>query len=110
MVPGLAYNFLLPDWKMRVTVAGSMETRFENRRDADQYWTGKISANAHAGLEVGFNEKVFLRTGFDSGWDAEHLTAGAGFRILPLMVDYAYAGDALNIDEVTHRISLSLRF
>jgi len=25
-------------------------------------------------------------------------------------VDYAYAGDTLDIDEVTHRISLSVRF
>ena len=33
-----------------------------------------------------------------------------GFDFLPLTVDYAYAGDALDIDEVTHRISLSVRF
>jgi hypothetical protein len=108
VIPGLAYDFLLTDWNMRVTAASDVETRFDNRRDADQYWGGSVSANVHAGVEVGFVEKVFLRGGFDSGWDAAHLTAGAGFRIRPLTVDYAYAGDTLDIDEVTHRISLTV--
>ena len=91
-------------------VAGSLETRFENRRGADQYWSGSASANAHAGLEVGFSGKVFIRGGFDSGWAAENLTAGAGFRVDPITVDYAYAGDTLDIDEVTHRVSVTVGF
>jgi hypothetical protein len=110
IVPGLAWRQPLPDWNMDLTLAGSFETRFDNRRTADQYSAGSITGNAHLGVEVGFSGKVFLRTGFDSGWDAENLTAGAGFRLDPLTVDYAYAGDSLDIDEVTHRISLSFRF
>lgn len=110
IVPGLAYTFPLTSWNMRLTLAGSMETRFDNRRTADQYETGSITHNVHAGTEIGFAERVFLRAGFDSGWDAEHLTVGAGFRVLPLLVDYAYAGDALDIDQVTHRISISFRW
>ena len=110
VVPGLAWRQPLPDWNMDFTVAGSMETRFDNRRSADQYSAGSISGNAHLGLEVGFSGKVFLRTGFDSGWNAGNVTAGAGFRLNPLTVDYAYAGDSLDIDEVTHRISVSYQF
>ena len=39
-----------------------------------------------------------------------NVTAGAGLYLHPLTVDYAYAGDTLDIDEVPHRISLSVRF
>jgi hypothetical protein len=110
VVPALAYRVPLPEWSMDVLVAGSLETRFENRRSADQYWIGSASANAHLGVEVGFSKRVFLRGGFDSGFGSDDLTAGAGFKLPPLTVDYAYAGDTLDIDEVTHRISLSVQF
>jgi len=110
IVPGLAWRQPLTDWNMSLTLAASLEGRFDNRKSADQYWIGSTSANSHLGLEVGFAERVFLRGGFDSGWKAENITAGAGFRAGPLTIDYAYAGDSLDIDEVTHRISLSVRF
>jgi hypothetical protein len=110
VVPGLAWNAAFPDVNMDLLLAFSVETRFDNRRDADEWWGGSVSANPHVGLEVGFSRKVFLRGGFDSGFEAGNLTAGVGFRINPLTVDYAYAGDTLDIDEVTHRISLSVRF
>jgi hypothetical protein len=110
IVPALAYRVPMPQWNMGLILAASLESRFENRRDADQYWIGSSSANAHIGAEVAFSDRVFLRGGFDSGWDAEDLTAGAGFKLPPLTVDYAYAGDTLDIDEVTHRISLAIQF
>lgn len=110
IVPGLAWHQPMPEWKMDLIVAGSLETRFDNRQTADQYSSGSMSANAHLGLELGFAQKVFLRGGFDSGWESQNLTAGAGFRVMPLTVDYAYAGDALEIDKVTHRISISFTF
>jgi hypothetical protein len=110
IVPGLAWRQPVKRWNMDVTLAGSLETRFDNRGDADQYSSGSLSANAHAGLELGFSQRVFVRTGFDGGFDAGHFAAGAGFRLEPLTIDYAYAGDALEIDEVTHRISVSVRF
>jgi hypothetical protein len=110
VVPGLAWNQPLTDWNMDLVFAASIETRFDNRRDADYMWGSSVSANPHVGLEVGFSKKVFLRGGYDSGFEAGNLTAGAGFRLNPLTIDYAYAGDTLDIDEVTHRISLSVRF
>jgi len=110
VIPGLAYNFPLPSWNASVLLTSAFETRFENRRSADQYWSGSISTNAHLGLEMAFSERVYLRGGFDSGWEMDNLTAGVGFVLKPLTVDYAYAGDTLDIDEVTHRLSLTARF
>jgi len=110
VVPAFAYRWRLPAARMQILLASSFETRFENRGEADQWSTGAISINSHWGLEVGFSQKVFVRTGLDSGFDTENITAGAGFYLHPLTVDYAYAGDTLDIDEVTHRISLSVRF
>ena len=110
IVPGLAWRQPLPAWNMDLTVAGSPESRFDNRGEADEIHSGAFSANPHLGLEVGFSRKVYLRGGYDSGFEAGNVTAGVGFRVNPLTVDYAYAGDALDIDEVTHRISMSFRF
>ena len=110
VVPGLAWNQPLTDWNMNFVLAGSLETRFDNRVGDYKNWGGSVSVNPHLGQEVGFSRKVFLRGGYDSGFKEGNLTAGVGFRINPLTVDYAYAGDTLDIDEVTHRISLSVRF
>ncbi len=110
LVPGVAWNQPLPRWDMRVTGAASVESRVDDRGDADQFQAGDFSFNTHWGLEVAFSEKVFLRGGFNSGGKARNMTAGAGFRLSRLTIDYAYAGDTLLIDEVTHRISASYRF
>ncbi len=110
IIPGFAWHQPAPQWNMRFTMATSFETRFEDRQLADQYSAGDISTNVHLGGEIAFAERVFLRGGVDSGWDAGNVTAGAGFRIDPLTVDYAYGGDTLDIDEITHRISVSARF
>jgi len=110
VIPALAYRLPVPAWDASVLLTTSFETRFENRGDADQYSTGSLSTNVHAGMEVGFANRVFVRGGFDSGWGSEDMTAGAGFRLSRLTVDYAYAGDVLGIDESTHRISLTAGF
>jgi hypothetical protein len=110
VVPALAWRRALPAWNADLLLAASAETRFDHRGTADQYWGGAVSTNVHAGAEIGFNRRVFLRGGFDSGWDADNLTAGLGFRVAILTIDYAYAGDTLDIDEVTHRISVTAHF
>ncbi len=110
IVPGLAWHQPLTSWNMDLLLAASLETRFDNRQTADQYHSGRTSANAHTGMELAFAKKVFLRVGYDSGWAPENITAGAGFKVAPLTIDYAYAGDSLDIDEVTHRISVSVKF
>ena len=110
IVPGLAWRQPFPEWNMSATLAASLEGRFENRRDVDQYWLGSTSANSHVGLELGFSEVVFLRGGFESGWGSEDMTAGAGFLVSRFTIDYAFAGDTLDIDQYTHRISVSATF
>jgi hypothetical protein len=110
VVPGLAWRQPLPRWNASLLLASALETRFEDRGQADQFAWGDVGANLHLGLEIGFRERVFLRGGFDSGFGSQDLTAGAGFRLDRLTIDYAYAGDTLDIDEVTHRISLGVRF
>ncbi|MBU1676898.1 hypothetical protein KKA85_14105, partial [bacterium] len=110
IVPALAYNLSLPKWGARITLATSAETRFENRQDADQYHTGSLSTNIHFGGELALHEKVFLRGGFDSGWSLDDITMGAGFRVAMLTIDYAYAGDVLDIDQETHRVSITAHF
>ena len=110
VVPALAYRLPAPSLNLEVVMAGDLTCRFEDRGDADQISAGDFSANAHVGVEVGFSRKVFLRGGYDSGFDTNHLTAGAGFLLGPLTVDYAYQGDVVEIDEPTHRISLAVRF
>jgi len=110
IVPGFAYGIPLAELNAGLLLATSFETRFDNRRSADQYWAGSLSMNVQVGAEISFSEAVFLRGGFDSGWSDDALTAGAGFRIRPLTVDYAYAGKHAFFDEVTHRISLTATF
>ncbi len=110
LVPGLAYNLRLPDWGARITLASAAETRFENRRDGDQFHAGSLSTNLHLGGELALREKVFLRGGLDSGFTIDDLTLGAGFRVSMLTIDYAYAGDVLEIDEETHRVSITAHF
>ncbi len=110
VIPALAYHVNMPQWDAHLIVATSLETRFENRGEADQYSSGSMSANVHTGAELGMANRVFLRGGFDSDWGMDGITAGIGFRLPRLFVDYAYAGDTLGIDEMTHRISLSARF
>jgi hypothetical protein len=110
VVPGFAYRVGMPSAAVELMLASSFECRFENRGAADQWDAGSFSCNSHWGAEVGFSEKVFVRAGFDSGFKSENVTAGAGLLLGPMMVDYAYAGDVLDIDEVTHRISLAVRW
>ncbi|MBD3221106.1 hypothetical protein GF314_07655 [bacterium] len=110
VVPGFAYHVSMPSTAVDLVLASSFECRFENRGEADQWSAGSFSCNSHWGAELGFSQKVFVRAGFDSGFETENVTAGAGLLLGPMMVDYAYAGDVLDIDEVTHRISLAVRW
>lgn len=123
VVPAVAWRQGLPRWNMALTLAGSLETRFENRGRADQFHSGSMSANLHLGMEMVFSQKVSLRAGYVGGSDEnpdlqtaiesdmwDNFTAGAGFYLHPLTIDYAYAGDSLDIEEVTHRISVSYSF
>lgn len=93
--------------KGTVTGAADIQLAFEDLGDADQFSSGSISGNLHAGLEYWYNSVVAVRAGSDAG----RFAAGAGvrFRLGPMTrfgVDYAF----LDHDELdaTNRVTLNL--
>ncbi|HEX7880647.1 MAG TPA: hypothetical protein VF720_14625, partial [Candidatus Eisenbacteria bacterium] len=90
-----------------LTGAADVQLAFEDLGDADQFSSGSMSGNLHAGLEYWYNHVVALRAGTNSG----HFAAGAGvrFKLGPMQhfgVDYAF----LDHDELdaTNRVTLNL--
>lgn len=81
-----------------------LDVRFENRRTASMMHVGRISADAHSGLEYQFKKLVSLRAGYS---DVKQFTIGAGLRLPKLNVDYSFAkfGGDNGIGD-SHRISL----
>lgn len=100
-------TFDLPSLHGQLMPAADVQLAFEDMGDADQFASGSLSGNLHAGAEFWYNRTVALRVGTDSG----HFAAGAGlrFRLGPLQrfgVDYAYLDhDAL---DSTNRVTLNL--
>jgi hypothetical protein len=101
---GAAYRIDAPKLNAAVLLAADSDIFFEDRRRASQFWVETFSTDLHLGIELQFQEKVMVRGGLDAG----NPTAGAGFRIGPIGLDYAY----LHHDdfEATHRISGQVEF
>lgn len=111
VVPGLSYDWSFEKLYLDVLLAGALETHFDDRRDVDQYVIGgSATANAYYGLEVTLSRRAHLRFGSHGGWDSTDLTYGLGLDLGPLKVDYALAGDVMDIDANTHRVSLAFDF
>ena len=87
-----------------VTAAVDADVRFENRRLADEYHIGSISADTHYGVEFLYRDIVAVRTGLAMG----QLTAGAGLNLAGFTVDYAF-GRHEYMDS-SHRVSASYGF
>jgi hypothetical protein len=96
---GLAYAIPAPSLNASLILAADTDVFFEDRRGASQFWVETFSTDLHLGAELIFQEKVMVRGGLDAG----NATAGAGFRIGIIGLDYAY----LHHDdfEATHRVS-----
>jgi len=101
---GVAYRILAPRLNASILLAADGDFFFEDRRGASQFWVEQFSTDVHLGAELLLQEKVMVRGGLDAG----NPTAGAGFRIGPIGLDYAY----LHHDdfEATHRISGQVEF
>lgn len=118
LVPGVAYDWSFERIDLDLTAAGALEMHFDGRGNAvDQFgyqaWGGffeDVSTNLFLGVEASLARRVQLRLGSHGGFDAEQLTYGVGLELGLLRVDYAHAGDVLDIDESTHRVSLGVRF
>ncbi|MEW5701014.1 MAG: hypothetical protein AB1792_02120 [Candidatus Zixiibacteriota bacterium] len=85
---------------LRATLIGEAETYFEDRRAADQYWSGSLSTNLHLGLEIAWREQLSARVGADAG----RLALGAGFALGRWAVDGALTDHEFL--DTTYRVSL----
>ena len=110
VVPGAAYRWSFPSLHMGLRAAAASEFHFDSRGAADQFEMGSMTGNLHLGLEATLREHAHLRLGSHGGFETEHLTFGAGLSFRQFDVDYAFAGDVLDIDENTHRVSLGYEF
>lgn len=101
---GAAYRIDAPKMNAALRLAADADLFFDDRRGASEFWVETYSADLHVGAEIILQEKVMLRGGFD----ADHPTAGAGFRFAMVGFDYAY----LHHDEfdATHRVSGQIEF
>jgi hypothetical protein len=101
---GVAYRIDAPTLNGSLLLSADSDLYFEDRRGASQLWINRYSTDLHFGAEVTLQERVMIRGGFD----ADHPTAGAGFRVAFVEFDYAY----LHHDEFesTHRISGAVDF
>ena len=69
---------------------------------------GDGSSHVHLGAESLLYETVFVRAGYQTGYDARSFTAGAGFRKGIIQIDYAFMPTRYDLG-ATHAISLSLQ-
>jgi len=101
---GLAYTIPSETLNGSLLLAADADVFFEDRQAASQLWVNRYSTDLHFGAELRFQEKVMVRGGFDR----EHPTAGAGFKVGFLGFDYAF----LHHDdfEATHRVSAMAEF
>jgi len=110
-VPGAAYRWNFPSLYLGLRAAGALETHLDDRGDADQFsMGGPLTGNLYLGLEATLRERAQIRVGSHGGFEGENYTFGAGLLISALRIDYAFAGDVLDIDENTHRVSLGYAF
>jgi hypothetical protein len=115
LVPGISYDWLFESLHLGLTAAGALEMHFDDRTgDVDQIEMGRTTANLRLGLEATLARRAQLRFGShgnaEGSFEARNLTWGLGLDFDFFSVDYAYAGDVLDIDENTHRVSLAVRF
>jgi len=115
LVPGLSYDWLFESLQLALTASGAVEMHFDDRTEyVDEFEFGTTTANLMFGIEANLAQRAQIRFGSrgnaHGSFQARNLTWGLGLIFSRFRVDYAYAGDILEIDENTHRISLGLYF
>jgi len=84
LTPGFMLSQKWQDFSFRLTAEGDI--RFENLKDAAEFWMGSASLDTHLGLEAGYKNTLFARGGIDIG----KLTLGGGLKVFPFQIDFAY--------------------
>lgn len=110
LVPGVSWDLRSERFAMDLLLAAATELHFDGRGESDQFHGGSLSGDLNLGAEASLGPYAQLRLGSHGGFDAEDLTWGIGLRLSQWRVDYARAGDVLDIDENTHRVSLAVDF
>ena len=71
---------------------------------------------ARQGLELGFSERYFLRTGYDympgqnERWLATRISVGGGLRLDAAAIDYSFTPNDKSTTEDIHRFTVSYSF
>ena len=115
LVPGVSYDWYFESLYLGLLGAAAFEMHFDNRGgEVDQFEMGSTTGNLLLGIEATLARRAQLRFGShgntDGSFQARNLTWGLGLGFQHFRVDYAYAGDVLEIDENTHRISIGVNF
>ncbi len=99
---GISYPFTISQFS--ILPLCDLHLRFENRGRSAQLSWGRTSVDFNTGLEICYQNRVALRSGYDAG----RFTAGAGLRISTFWLDYGYSRhpDLGN----TNRISLTFQW
>ena len=69
---------------------------------------GEGSTHVHLGAESLLYQTIFVRAGYQTGYDARSFTAGAGFQKGMIAIDYAFMPTRFDLG-ATHAISLSVQ-
>jgi len=101
---GLAYRVQSDGLRGSLLFASDVEMHFDDRRGADQLWTGPVSANLNWGVEFTMQNRLALRLGLRES----SFQAGAGFTAGPIQFDYGIVPDPIrNADfELSQRFSV----
>ncbi len=97
---GAAYQFKIS--RVNVLTVFDVETTFENRGPAVQVALGRLGFDFRSGLEIGLKNRIAMRIGLNRG----NLTAGAGFMVSAIRIDYGFS-QHFDLGS-THRISITL--
>ncbi len=84
LTPGFMLFKAWDDISIRIT--GEGDIRFENLKDAAEFWMGSTSLDTHWGIEAGYRNTIFARGGVDIG----KLALGGGLKVFPFQIDFAY--------------------
>lgn len=101
---GISHQFEI--WGGLMTSVLSMNNLIESRKYSAQTNLGPISGDFKGGIEYNWDKKLAVRAGLN---DLGNLTAGAGFKINAMWLDYAFESyDQTNGLGNSHKISFSL--
>ena len=102
---GVSYRFDMSSLNLYLLPAMDFNVLFEGREYASQLNIGPVSLDGHFGMEIGYQDIIFLRLGYD---DLERFNGGLGLSITRFGVDYAYTAYDRELGNV-HRIAFHLK-